>query len=144
MAFCEMPVIPAQAGIHELGSGYAGVGKLHDLGVSVAVHVERGPPPCRPLATLGRERVLAGFGPGVGAGRMRWDRWAPRLTSAAPLRESDSIPDATLSGEHAGMRALRSWLEFNRTFGVSPRVAARVLGLRGRSPSEALRRGDRP
>ena len=41
-------------------------------------------------------------------------------------------------GEH-GDATVRSWLEFNRTFGVSPRVAARALACAG-SPSEALRR----
>ena len=41
-------------------------------------------------------------------------------------------------GEH-GAATVRTWLEFNRTFGVSPRVAARALACAG-SPSEALRR----
>ncbi len=42
------------------------------------------------------------------------------------------------SAEH-GNEALRAWLEFNRSFGVSPRLAARALSRTG-SPSEALRR----
>ena len=40
-------------------------------------------------------------------------------------------------GEH-GNAILRSWLEFNRSFGASPRLAARALTLVG-SPEEALR-----
>ena len=41
--------------------------------------------------------------------------------------------------EEQGDASLRSWLAFNRSFGATPRVAARVLGRTG-SPGEALRR----
>ena len=50
-------VIPAQAGIHEPGSGYAGLEQPHEFGISVTARMELGLPP------VGRGQRPDGTGP---------------------------------------------------------------------------------